>query len=347
MQSEGAVGREDSRVAPLVVRLSSYPHRVESTTSWEKAELERAGARYHSVAGWDDPAGAELLREADAVLCTFEPIDGERLDKLHRCRLIVMGSVGLDGVDVEAAQARGITICNMPDVCVDEVAEHTMALLLASVRKITRLNEEVKSGLWTRRSLEPMPRLRGSQIGLIGAGRIGRAVAERCAAFGMKVVAYDPYLDADAAPDGMSLASLQQVCESSDFVSIHAPSTPSTRHLVSETELRAMKPTAILVNTSRGAVVDEAALIRALDEGWIRGAALDVFETEPLEETHPFLAMENVVLTPHTGGFSDEVVDAIPRLAVRAVMALIRGDELPTRSCVDEHRTPTPTGAVH
>jgi D-3-phosphoglycerate dehydrogenase len=323
-----------------VVRLSAYPHRVDDTVAWERTEVERAGARYHVVAGWDDPDGVELLRNADVVLCNFEPIDGARLDKLQRCRLVVMGSVGLDGVDVDEARARGVTICNMPDVCVDEVAEHAMALLLASVRKITLLDREVKAGIWARQSLEPMPRLRGSQIGLIGAGRIGQAVARRCAAFGMKVVAYDPYLEPPSSPDGIELLPLHDVCRSSDFLSIHAPLTPTTRHLISKAELQAMKRTATIVNTSRGAVIDEEALVRALTEGWIRGAALDVLETEPPAPGHPFLAMDNVILSPHSGGFSDEVVDAIPRLAVSAAMALLRGDEVPTQARVSDYFSP-------
>jgi D-3-phosphoglycerate dehydrogenase len=321
-----------------VVRVSAYPHRVDETAAWEASELERAGARYRSVAGWDDPRGVEQLRDADVVLCTFEPIDRARLDKLERCKLIVMGAVGLNGVDVEEAQARGITICNMPDVCVDEVAEHTMALLLAAARKVSLLDKEVKSGLWARQSLEPMPRVRGSQIGLIGAGRIGQAVANRCRAFGMNVVAYDPYLEQSTAPAGLELRSLPALCESSDFVSVHAPLTPTTRHLISEPELQAMKPTAIIVNTSRGAVIDEAALTRALKDGWIRGAALDVLEDEPPAANHPFFEMDNVILTPHSGGFSDEVVDAIPRLAVAAVMKLVQGESPPRQILVSEHR---------
>jgi D-3-phosphoglycerate dehydrogenase / 2-oxoglutarate reductase len=317
-----------------VVRVSAYPHRVPETVAWERAALERVGARYTFVDGWEDPSAGELLRQADAVLCTYEPIGGDRLDVLERCRLIVMGSVGLDGVDIEGARARGITICNMPDVCVDEVAEHTLALLLGSVRKLALLDREVKSGLWQRSSLEPMPRINGSRLGLIGAGRIGQAVAIRAAAFGMDVVAYDPFIDALDAEAPLELVSLAEVCRTSDFVSVHVPATPETRHLIDEPQLRSMKTSCTVINTARGAVIDETALVRALEEGWIRGAALDVLEAEPPAVPHRLFELDNVLLTPHTGGFSDDVVDAVPRLAVSAVMRLFNGDDVPERILV-------------
>jgi len=317
-----------------VVRVSAYPHRVADTVAWEKKEIERAGCQYHILAGWDDPGGEKVLRDADAILCTFERIDEERLNKLGRCRLIVMGSIGLDGVDIEGARARGITICNMPDICVDEVAEHTMALLLGSVRKLPLLDREVKSGLWTRESLEPMTRVRGSQLGLIGVGRIGQAVAERSSAFGLGVIAFDPFVDQSRLDGPIELVTLEEVCARSDFISLHAPLTAATKHLISERELRAMKPSAILVNTSRGGLIDEEALVRALRGGWIRAAALDVYETEPPLQAHPLFEMDNVLLTPHSAGFSDEVVDTIPRLAVEVVMKLLHGEELPTQALV-------------
>jgi D-3-phosphoglycerate dehydrogenase len=324
----------------LVVRVSAYPHRVAETVAWEKAEIERLGCRYEAVAGWEDPHGHEVIENADVVLCHYEPIGAERLEKLARCRLIVMGAVGLDGVDVESAIARGITICNMPDICVDEVAEHTMALLLASVRKVLPLDREVRSGQWKHTSPAPIPRLRGSRLGLIGAGRIGRAVAARASAFGMRTVAYDPFIQPSASYEPIGeLASLEVVASTSDFLSIHVPLTTLTRHLISHAELRSMKPSAFIVNTARGAVLDEPALIEALDNGWIRGAALDVFEDEPPSPANRLFQMSNVVLSPHIAGFSDEVVDTIPRLAVSAVATLMVGSEPPKHLLVSDARS--------
>lgn len=319
-----------------VVRVSAYPHRVEETTQLERAEIERRGSNYQVIKGWDDPSSQEALRDADVVLCTYEPIDEARLDKLPGCRMIVMGSVGLDGVDLDGARARGITVCNMPDICVDEVAEHTLALLLASARKLTVLDREMRSGVWQRDSLEPMARLNGSRLGLIGAGRIGQAVATRAAAFGMHTTAYDPFLDPQTIDAPIQLSTLDVVTSTSDFLSLHVPATPDTRHLISEAELHSMKTTAILINTARGALVDQPALVRALQLGWIRGAALDVFETEPLEQNSPLLSMDNVILTPHSGGFSDEVVDTIPRLAVHAVLKLAAGEKPPDQLLVGD-----------
>lgn len=325
---EGTLSVSNSSEPLVVVRVGAYPHRIAETVAWERAEIERTGSMYSFVGSWDDPAAEALLPRADVVLCGYGQIGENRLAKLRRCRLLVVGSVGLDGIDVKAARSYGITICNMPDICVDEVAEHTMALLLAYVRKVVLLHHEVRNGLWQRDSLEPMPRIKGLTLGLIGAGRIGKAVAVRASAFGMRVLAYDPFIDTSADCGPIELASLELVTSSSDFISIHVPSTPETRHLISQRQLRSMKRSAIIINTARGAVIDETALTVALRNGWIRGAALDVLESEPPESLHPLFRDDRVLLTPHAAGFSDHVVDLIPRLAVSAVRRFMNG-ELP------------------
>lgn len=309
-----------------VVRVNVYPHRVDETVGWEREAYAAAGVDFRFV---QTSAPAELraaVAEADAVIAGGGVFDTAAVGAMTRARVLVSCSVGLDRVDVAAASACGVMVCNIPDLCTDEVADHAMALMLACNRKVVRLAERVRGGTWDRALLEPMPRLRGSTVGLLGFGRIGRAMAERCKAFGMKVIAYDPYLPVDAArAAGVELLGLEELLAASDLVSCHLPHNESTHHLIGEAQLRAMKSTAYFVNTSRGKVVDETALVRALREGWIAGAGLDVLGQEPPDPSNPLLQLENAVVTPHVAGFSDEVVDRMPRLAFEEVVAVLNG----------------------
>jgi D-3-phosphoglycerate dehydrogenase len=313
-------------MAKQVVRVNVYPHRVDETVGWERDAYAAAGVEFRFVQTSTPAELRAAVAEADAVITGGGVFDAEAFAAMSRARVLVSCSVGLDRVDIAAAGARGVMVCNMPDLCTDEVADHAMALLLACNRKVVRLAERVRGGTWDRKLLEPMPRLRGSTVGLLGFGRIGRAVAERCRAFGMKVVAYDPYLPADAATTaGVELLGLDAMLAAADLVSCHLPHNESTHHLMGEAQFRAMKPSAYFVNTSRGKVVDESALVRALREGWIAGAGLDVLEQEPADPANPLLQIENAIVTPHAAGFSDEVVDRMPRLAFEEVTAVLNG----------------------
>jgi len=216
----------------------------------------------------------------------------------------------------------------MPTICTDEVADHTLALILASIRKIPALTERVHAGRWDRSLLEPMPRLKGLTLGLVGLGRIGRAVALRAASFGFTVIGHDPY--APVVP-GIASADLAVLCETSDVISLHVPLVTATEGIIGERELATMKPTAILVNTSRGRLVDQGALVEALRERRLAGAALDVLQNEPPDPNEPLLMLDNVILTPHAGGYSDDVVWDIPRAAVESIIEALR-PELPERA---------------
>jgi D-3-phosphoglycerate dehydrogenase / 2-oxoglutarate reductase len=311
---------------PLVVRIGVYPHRVESTIAWERAALAEAGVDYRFVRPATVAEQIEAVRPADAVISSGGIWTEEVLGQMERCKVIVACGVGLDRVDLPAAARHGIMVCNMPDLCTDEVADHAFALLLACVRKVPRLHNRVVGGTWDRVLLEPMPVLRGKTLGLLGFGRIARAMGERARGFGLEVVAYDAYITPEsAAAGGATLVDLETLARRSDIVSCHLPLTEETAGMLDEGFFRRMKPTAYFINTSRGGVVDEAALPRALREGWIAGAGLDVLAREPAPPDHPLLALENVIVTPHAAGFSDEVVDRIPRLAVAEALAVVRG----------------------
>jgi len=266
------------------------------------------------------PIGAEIVelqatteekflkgaRDADAII-GGGPITKTIIEGLERCKVIAIGSVGTDTVDVDAATERGIPVTNVPDTFIDEVADHTMALILATYRRLTLMDRMVREGRWKegRPFLYRFPRLMGQTIGFISFGHVARGTAERVAPFGLRMLAYDPYIDELVISRyGVEPVGLTELLQRSDIVSMHAPGTDETYHMFTEEHFRLMKPTALFINNGRGSTVEEAALIRALEEGWIAGAGLDVLEQEPPDPENPLLHMENVTLTPHAASAS-------------------------------------------
>lgn len=310
-----------------VVQAGIYPHRIDEMIDWTRTALERAGYRYTFLRTLHGPEADAALADADAVIAVIgERWDAGQFARLERCRLFVSPGVGLDAVDLDAAAQSGIAVCNQPDSCTDEVADHTLALILACARKVPWLSARVKGGTWDRTIFEPIPRLRGKTLGLVALGRIGRAVARRATSFGMRVIAYDPYVDPDlAAQVGVELVSLDRVFAESDVVSCVAPSTSETRGMLGERQFGLMKPGTIFTNTSRGAVVDEADLLWAIDSGRLAAAGLDVLVREPADPSNPLLDRPNVLVTPHAAGYSDEVVEDLQRLAVEEIERVFTG----------------------
>ena len=262
----------------------------------------------------------ELIRrvaDKDALICVLsDKIDGEVLDAAPALKIVATIAVGYDNLDVPAARQRGVLVTNTPDVLTEATAELTWALILGIARRVAEGDRMIRAGGWKRWGLDFMlgMELRGKQLGIVGAGRIGRAVAAKAPAFGMRAV---------FAKHDMSL---DELLVTSDIVSLHAPSTPETRHLINKRTLARMKRSAILVNTARGALVDEEALAWALSEHLIAGAALDVYEREPADQ--PLLKdFENVLLVPHLGSATRETRTAMAELAVRNVLAVLNGDE--------------------
>ena len=314
-----------------VVQAGIYPHRVGEMVAWTKAAVEAAGYGYTFLPSIEDEGDYRALAGADAVIAVIGDRWGpEEFGRLERCRLFISPGVGLDAIDLEAAADLGIAVCNQPESCTDEVADHTFALILSCVRKVPWLNARVKSGTWDRVLFEPMPRLRGRTLGLIALGRIGRAVARRATGFGMRVIAYDPYVDRDLATAiGVELVNLDAVFAQSDVVSCVAPLTAETRGMLGESQFGRLKAGAVFTNTSRGAIVDEAALLWAIDSGRLAAAGLDVTSPEPPDPANPLLQRSNVLVTPHAAGYSDQVVDDLQRLAVEEIVHVFKG-ELPT-----------------
>ncbi|MDR1936115.1 MAG: C-terminal binding protein, partial [Candidatus Accumulibacter sp.] len=248
------------------------------------------------------------------------------LEKLPRCKVIARYGVGVDTIDLRAAADLGIVVSNVPDYGTQEVSDHALTLMLCLTRKVPQANAQVKGGQWDFRLTHPVYRLQTQTIGIVGIGRIGKALAHKTHALGMKVLACDPYADPASLPDYVSLASLEDVLRQSDVVSLHCPLTEETRHLLDERRLRLMKPTAYLVNTARGHIVDEAALDRMLGDQKLAGAAMDVLAKEPGAAAHPLFRHDNFYCTPHMAWHSEESAQELKRKAAEEVRRVLNGE---------------------
>ena len=271
----------------------------------------------------------DACRDADACLVPGQLFTEEVLSKLERCRVLVRYGVGYDTIDVDAASRHNILVVNIPDFCMPEVANHALALLLDCAKKISRLDRWMRTGGWQGGRapfLSPMGPIHGETVGLVGFGQIARTFHRRVAALDMKVLAYDPFVSQElAASLNVELVSLEELLRRSDYVSIHVPLMAATKGLINAEKLALMKPSAYLINTSRGPVVDETALIAALQDGQIAGAGLDVFEHEPLSNDSPLLRMENVTVTPHTASYADETFRIMFRRVGEEAALTLRG----------------------
>ncbi|GBD10491.1 Glycerate dehydrogenase [bacterium HR23] len=264
--------------------------------------------------------------DADAIIAVGGPFTRRVFQGLRRCKVLVRTGVGVDTVDVPSATAAGVAVVNVPDLWTREVATHALALLLALVRKLKALDTAVRENRWRSALEPPVHHLYGQTLGIVGLGRIGRAFARRAKGFEFRIIACDPYIPRSVfEEEGVEPVSFHDLLRQSDFVSIHTPLTPETRHMFNEATLRLMKPTAILVNTARGGVIDEKALVRALQEKWIAGAGLDVLEQEPPDPHNPLLKMENVLLSPHAAYYSDRAVAGLPRRCAEEVVRVLQG----------------------
>jgi D-3-phosphoglycerate dehydrogenase len=269
-----------------------------------------------------------VARDADAILVTYAKLPGELLRQLRRCKAIGRFGLGVDNIDIAAAAELGITVTYVPDYCMQEVSDHAMALLLALARKVPQSNALVQAGRWDMPAVVPIHRLAGRVLGLVGFGNIPRALAPKAQAFGLRVVAHDPYVSQHAlAAAGVEGMSFDRLLEISDFVSIHAPLLPATRGLFNAEVFRKMKQGACLINTARGPLVDEDALLAALDSGRLAGAALDVVAVEPLPKQSRLIGRDNVVLTPHTGFYSVEALNELQTKCAADVARVLSGEK--------------------
>ena len=289
----------------------------------ERRELDKVGARQVVLPVLTtDEEMIEQTQGADGLIIMESHVNGRVMDALPSCRVVLRTGVGVDTIDVPAATDRGIAVINVPDLWLREVANHAMAMILALNRRLPLLDRLVREGEWHRVIPSPVGSLHGETLGIVGLGQIGSHLARRAAAFELTLIAYDPFVDSSSAGTlGVELVSLEELLRRSDYVSIHTPLTDDTRHLIDEAAFRQMKRMAYLINTSRGPTVDEGALVKALQEKWIFGAGIDVYEREPPSPDSPLLGMDNVLLTSHSGYYSDAALQA---LAVRCGQEVAR-----------------------
>lgn len=297
----------------------------------EKKIVEAAGFQLRAGQGKTAEQLIELTRDADAVITQFAPISAQVIEAMQKAKVIVRYGIGYDNVDVEVARKRGIPLVNVPDYCIDEVADHTLAMMLSLTRQICLNAAVVREGGW-KLAVAPtqMQALRHMTVGIAGFGRIGREVVKRVAAFGARVLVFDPIVPADAVRAlGAEPAKLEDLLKTSDLVSLHCPTTEATRKMINAKSLATMKRGALVVNLGRGGLVDGPALIDALQSGQIAGAALDVYDPEPMPADCPLRKMDNVLVHSHVASVSAVAVRKLRETVAEMAVKALRGEALP------------------
>ena len=292
----------------------------------ERQVLAEIGAELIAAETGDEPELQTLVPTMDGILTCWNPVRESVITAAKKCQVIARYGIGLDNIDVEAATEQGIVVTNVPAYCMDEVSDHAMGLLLACARKIPRFDRAVKNGVWDQNIGPEMHRIRGKTLGIVGFGRIGQAIIPKAKAFGLTINVCSPRTDPKRIQQqGAQKVTFQELLTTSDFITIHAPLTQETEHLFSNAEFRAMKPTACLINTARGGIVDTTALTTALRNGDIAGAGLDVLEIEPPEPDTELLTFDNVVVTPHAAFVSEDAILELEVTAARCVAQVLTG----------------------
>lgn len=294
----------------------------------ERSIIETAG---HELLTYQLKEPEELysvIKDADAIITQYADINAQVIEQMENCKIIIRYGIGYNNIDSEAAGRKGIFVCNVPDYCIEEVSDQASAMILALGKKLPILTKALKNGDWGYSSVVPLFRFSHCTLGLIGFGRIPQMLAAKMQAFGMKIIAYDPYLDEESASKmNVRKTDLEELLRTSDFVSIHCPLTEETHHLVDKEELQQMKSTAFIINTARGGIINEQALIEALSEKLIAGAGLDVYESEPVEQTNPLLQMDNVIATPHSAWYSETAINSLQRKVAEEVVNVLSGHD--------------------
>ena len=301
---------------------------------WGEADIEQQVLRSFPVEWVSSPGTTpeEIVAsagKASVILAGSGPrFNRAVLEQLGSCRAIIRYGIGAETIDIPAATSLGILVANVPDYCTEEVATHTLALILASVRKLLPAQQAARQGNWRVDSLKPLYSTEDQVLGIVGFGKIGRSIARKAHAFGFEILVYDPLVsEEDFRQAGVAGVTLENLLRRSDVISLNAPLTPQTRHLIDAQALRQMKPSAFLVNTSRGGLVDEGALDQALRAGRLAGAALDVLEDEPVPAGRPILDNPRALVTPHMSWYTEQALERMRRLAAEEARRVLRGEK--------------------
>jgi D-3-phosphoglycerate dehydrogenase len=323
----------------VVGHVSAAPTVVITDHPWPTVEIERGalssvGARVVDADGVPDEMLLELVVDADGIITCFRKVSAAIIDAAPGLRVVARSGIGVDNIDVPAATRRGIPVTNVPAYCEAEVAEHVIALIFAVRRQIVDYDRGVRAGDWSLKRGAPLHRLEGQTLGVVGHGQLGAAVAHKAQGVGFSVIAYSPSAQpGTCTPSGIAFVTLPQLAERSHVVTLHAPLTDGTAGLIDADFLRKMRRDAVLINTSRGAIVDQGALADALERGTIAGAGLDVFTPERLRDGDRLLAAPNTVMTPHVAYYSEESLALLARLTAESVADVLAGR--PPRSIVN------------
>jgi D-3-phosphoglycerate dehydrogenase len=304
-------------------------------TPVEQEILQAIGAEIWYIRKFDTEDALQAAGQADALMVGLEEVRADLIARLDRCRIISRLGTGVDTIDIEAAMARGILVTYVPDYAIDEVSAHAIALLLALARRLPNLIEAIRQGGWVPSGLGPIHRLQDQTLGIVGFGRIGQATAAKGRGLGLRVIAYDPYLAAPAIEAaGAEPVDWETLLRRSDYISLHTPLSPTTHHLVNAQALSLMKPTAYLINTARGPLIDEAALLQAVQSGQIAGAGLDVLAVEPPPPDHPLRQEQRIIITPHIAYYSEAAKRDLRARGAEEVVRALSGE--PPRSPVNQ-----------
>jgi len=264
-------------------------------------------------------------RDADGILNQYAKITSKVIEKLDNVKIITRYGIGVDNIDLDAATKKGIFVANVI-YDISDVADHTITLMLSLIRKLILIEKSIKKLEWDWKNFHPIARIKGKTVGIIGLGKVGRQVAKRIKAFDVNILACDPYIQADVFKKYKATrVNYETLLEQSDIVTLHVPLNNETKHMISTNQLNKMKKTAILINCARGGIIDEKALYKSLKEKKIAGAGLDVLEQEPIKKDNPFLSLDNVIITPHMGWYSEEAVDEVQRIAAEQVLQCLQG----------------------
>ena len=297
----------------------------------ERAALAAIDAELIDVSKEPHEQKLELTKDADGLLNLFYPIDRKFINNLERCKVLSRYGTGYDNVDVPAATEKGIAIANVPRYCTEEVSDQAMALIYSLGRKIVSYHQSVMAGKWDYTIGQPIFRMKGQVLGLIGFGNNARTLAAKAQGVGLRVVTHDPYIPDEVCRSfGVEPVSFQELLHRADYISIHAALNDRTKHLFSIDEFKAMKPTAVIINTARGGIIDNDALYKALHDNWIGGAGLEVTEPEPLPMDSPLRTLDNIIIVPHTAWYSEESVVDLQSKVVQGVVTVLEGKMPPS-----------------
>lgn len=292
----------------------------------ESKILRQIDAEIIQTGNLTEPEALEAVKDADAIIVTLQKVTGDIIKSMERCKIISRAGTGLDTIDIPTATERGIWVTYVPDYSIDEVSAHAIALLMALARGIPKMVQATRSGVWDAAAWGPVYRLKDQTLGVLGFGRIGQATAEKGRGLGLKVIAYDPYANQEVADKlGVQIVDLETLTRESDYISLHSPLIDSTKHIVNADFLEKMKPTAYLINAARGPLIDEEALLKAVQSRQIAGAGLDVFAVEPLAADSPLLQEERILVTPHAAWYSEEAKLDMRTRATEEVVRILSG----------------------